>query len=222
MRYSSQALFIVNGHKANGSGEQQYKELAALFTAFTAKLDGPGDPETKMRLASRLVGIGATYYTTAGGDGGPGQMGYATPGSGEMMGKAALAYLAAAEKRTDMTALRIGLEGAANVPYQPLTDYLVNYSLRGPDELRQLASSAVSDPRSVSLAAVPELVEPQLAQVMRGAMEPPRREQISDPILTLWSRVNWVIPKTNEQQRNFFSLIIPRLTPTTLRTSSMP
>jgi len=211
VRYSSQALFIANGHKANGSGEQQYKELGALFTALTAKLDGPGDPEAKMRLASRLVGIGATYYTTSGGDGGPGQMGYATPGSGEMMGKAALAYLAVAEKHTDLTALRVGLEGAANVPYQPLTDYLVNYSLRGPDELRQLASAAVSDPRSVSLAAVPELVEPQLAQVMRGAMEPPRREQISDPILSLWSRVNWVIPRTNEQQRNFFSLIIPRL-----------
>jgi hypothetical protein len=211
VRYSSQALFIANGHKANGSGEQQYKELATLFTALTARLDGPGDPEAKTRLAARLVGIGATYYTTSGGDGGPGQMGYATAGSGEMMGKAALTYLAAAEKRTDMIALRVGLEGAANVPYQPLTDYLVNYSLRGPDELRQLASSAVSDPRSVSLAAVPELVEPQLAQVMRGAMEPPRREQISDPILTLWSRVNWVIPRTNEQQRNFFSLIIPRL-----------
>ena len=211
VRYSSQALFIANGHKANGSGEQQYKELATLFAALTAKLDGPGDPEAKTRLASRLVGIGATYYTTSGGDGGPGQMGYATPGSGEMMGKAALAYLAAAEKRTDMTALRVGLEGAANVPYQPLTDFLVNYSLRGPDELRQLASSAISDPRSVSLAAVPELVEPQLAQVMRGAMEPPRREQVSDPILNLWSRVNWVIPRTTEQQRSFFSLIIPRL-----------
>ncbi len=211
VRYSSQALFIANGHKANGSGEQQYKELATLFAALTAKLDGAGDPEGKTRLASRLIGIGATYFTTSGGDGGPGQMGYATPGSGEMMGKAALAYLGATEKHTDMTALRIGLEGAANVPYQPLTDYLVNYSLRGPDELRQLASSAVSDPRSVSLAAVPELVEPQLAQVMRGAMEPPRREQISDPILSLWARVNWVIPKTNEQQRNFFSLIIPRL-----------
>lgn len=226
VRYSSQALFIANGHKANGSNEQQYKELATLFTALTAKLDGPGDAETKTRLASRLVGIGATYFTTSGGDGGPGQMGYATPGSGEMMGKAALAYLAAAEKRTDMTALRVGLQGAANVPYQPLTDYLVNYSLKGPVELRQLASSAISDPRSVSLAAVPELVEPQMAQVMRGAMEPPRREQISDPILALWSRVNWVIPKTAEQQRSFFSLIIPRLdsyyTPAELNTLADP
>ncbi len=211
VRYSSQALFIANGHKANGSGEQQYKELASLFTALTARLDAPGEPETRTRLARRLIGIGATYFTTAGGDGGPGQMGYATPGSGEMMGKAALSYLTAAESKTVLTEMRVGLEGSANVPYQPLTDYLVKYSLRGPDELRQLASSAVSDPRSVSLAAVPELVEPQLAQVMRGAMEPPRREQISDPILALWSRVNWIIPKTTEQQRNFFSLIIPRL-----------
>src|SRR5439155_2737878 len=38
-RYSSQALFIVNGHKANGSRDHQYKELAALFETLTKRLD---------------------------------------------------------------------------------------------------------------------------------------------------------------------------------------
>jgi hypothetical protein len=209
-RYSSQALFIVNGHKANGSKEQQYKELALLFGSISAKLEAPGNEELKSRLASRLVAIGGTFYQTSGGDGGPGQMGYVTPGAGEMMGKAALVYLDKTTRAPDLAAIRAGIEGASNVPYQELTNYLVNYSLKGPEQLRQVAASAVSDPRSVSLAAVPELVQPQLAQVKRGAAEPARRAQLSDPILDLWSKVNWTIPKTEEQQRAFFDLMIPR------------
>ena len=209
-RYSSQALFIANGHKANGSRDQQYKELATLFTAVTATLDSPGDEPTKSRLAARLVAIGGTFYQTSGADGGPGQMGYVTPGSGEMMGKAALAYLAKTTPSADLAAIRAGIEGASNVPYQELTSYLVNYSLQGPEQLRQVAASAVSDPRSVSLAAVPELVQPQMVQIKRGAMEPARRGQLSDPIMDLWSKVNWNLPKTEEQQRAFFDLMIPR------------
>lgn len=208
-RYAAEMLFIANGHRANGSGEHQYKELADLVTALTKRLEA-APPDIRQRLAVRLVSIGATYYALAGGDGGPGQMGYATPGSGELLGKAVLIYLEAAARDGSERAMKAGIEGAANVPYQPLTAYLVNYSLKGPESLRQLAASAISDPRSVSLAAVPELVEPQLVQVRRGAMEPPRRPQVSDPILNLWSRVNWNIPKLEEQQKAFFDLIIPR------------
>lgn len=164
-RYSSQALFVANGHKANGSRENQYQELGALFAAITARLDTAGDEPVKARLATRLVAIGATFYQTSGADGGPGQMGYATPGSSEMMGKAALSYLSRVTATPNLAAIRAGIEGASNVPYQQLTNYLVNYSLKGPEDLRQLAASAVSDPRSVSLAAAPELVGPQLAQV---------------------------------------------------------
>src|SRR5262245_17426570 len=90
-RYQSHALFVANGHKANGSEEHQYKESAALFKALEQRLDDPSLEEaTKDRLARRLVSIAATFYNTSGGDGGPGQMGYITPGSIEMMGKAVL------------------------------------------------------------------------------------------------------------------------------------
>jgi hypothetical protein len=209
-RYSSQALFIANGHKANGSKEHQYKELAQLFDQLTKRLEEIKDTALRHRLATRLVSIGGTFYATNGGDGGPGQMGYITPGSAEMMGAASLIYLNEVTKGHDIAAIKAGLEGAANVPNRQLTEFLVNYSLKGPEEVRQLAAGAVSDPRSVSLAAVPELVEPQLLQVKRGALEPPRRAQVSDPIIELWSKVNWVIPKTAEQQRNFFNIIIPK------------
>ena len=33
---------------------------------------------------------------------------------------------------------------------------------------------------------------------------------MSDPILKLWSKVSWGIPATEEQQRNFFDLMIPK------------
>ncbi len=210
MRYSSQALFIANGHKANGSKEHQYKELATLFASLTKRLDTPKDAETKARLARRLVSIGGTFYDTAGGDGGSGQMGYSTSGSGEMMGKATLAFLESATKSNDMALIRAGIEGGSNVPYAPLTVYLVDYSLNGPLDLRQLSAEAVGDPRSAKLAAVPEQVEPQLEQIRRGALDAPRRPQLSDPILKLWGRVNWIVPQTVEQQRNFLNLMIPR------------
>jgi hypothetical protein len=210
IRYSSQALFIVNGHKANGSSEHQYKELADLFESITKRLDNPPNAEIKSRMAMRLVAVAGTFYATAGGDGGPGQMGYATPNSGEMIGKAALIYLQDAVKANDMKRIQAGIEGGSNVPHQPLTAFLVDYSLKGPEELRKLASEAVGDPRSAKLAAVPEQIEPQMTQIRRGAMEPTRRAQISDPIINLWAKVNWIVPKTEEQQRNFFNILIPK------------
>jgi hypothetical protein len=211
LRYSSHALFIANGHRANASREHQYPELAPLFAALSRRLQGAAPLPARERLSRRLVGIGATFYGMAGGDGGPGQMGYVTAGADALFGTALLAHLERASRDSSPTPIRIGLEGAAGIPHPPLTDFLVAYALKGPEDLRGLAASAVSDPRSVSLPATPELVEPQWRQVERGAREPSRRPQLSDPILTLWQRVNWMIPKTEEQQRNFFDLMIPRL-----------
>src|SRR2546426_663593 len=68
-----------------------------------------------------------------------------------------------------------------------------------------------STPCRVPFAAIPERGQPQAAQGMGGGMEPPRRPRISDPIIDLWSKVNWVIPKPEEQQKAFFDLIIPHL-----------
>src|SRR5262249_46634682 len=88
-RYQSHALFIANGHKANGSEEHQYKELSALFKTLEQKLDDATLSDgVRGRLARRLVTIAATFYASAGGGGGPGQMGYITEGSVGMVGKA--------------------------------------------------------------------------------------------------------------------------------------
>ncbi|HTE17157.1 MAG TPA: HEAT repeat domain-containing protein, partial [Armatimonadota bacterium] len=62
-RYSSQALFIANGHRANGSSEHQYRELSALFEALRKRLETAA-PATKSLLARRLVAVAATFYQT--------------------------------------------------------------------------------------------------------------------------------------------------------------
>ncbi len=83
-RFQTEALFIANGQRANGSKDHQYPELAQLFDIITQHLEQGGNPN----LARRITNVAGTYYSMAGGDGGPGQMGYVTPKSAEMVGKA--------------------------------------------------------------------------------------------------------------------------------------
>lgn len=209
-RYQSHALFVANGHKANASEEHQYKELSALFKTLAQRMDDATMPAvTKDRLARRLVAIAATFYNTAGGDGGPGQMGYITPGSAEMMGKAAL-HLWQRTEANDLAELRLMLEGAANVTYQPLQDRIIDYSTHGPESLRTLAAAAVSDPSAVTLPATQEKVQPLIEQVYRAAPDYDRRQTLAQPVLKLLARANWAVPKTTEQREILYSLLVPK------------
>ena len=219
LRYQAHALFVANGHKANGSRQHQYTKLDELFLDIDGKLEDAleSDPTLARRLARRLVAVAATYYNTSGGDGGPGQMGYITPSSGDLFGHAVLAYLDIVDPDlkkdragNSLLPVRIGLEGAANVPHQPLQQQLIEYSLEGPEALRAVAASSVSDPRSAKFVAVPELVEPLLRQIRRGANEPPRRAQLSDPVLKLFGRVRWVIPQNKDQQHEVLGYLVPK------------
>ena len=214
IRYQSQALFIANGHKANSSRTHQYKELEELIAQLEVGLKtvGKNQPLTAHRMARRLVGIGATYYNNSGGDGGPGQMGYITRGASELFGEAAMDYFAEVELNTDPLtskgSLRVGLEGSANVTFDDLQQRLIQYSLEGPEELRPIAAASVSDPRSAQLVAVPERIEPLMRQVHRGAAEPDRRSQLSEPILKMFATITWVIPENPEQQREVISYLM--------------
>lgn len=236
-RYQTQALFIANGHRANGSGDHQYAELGTLFKRLGELAAAPDlDPRIAERLNRRLVAVAATFYEQAGGDGGPGQMGYGTPGAKELFGEAILTYLANVDKQTSAEKqtpapptkpgpvapltranianfdLRLGLEGAANVPNRDLQGKLIEYSLHGPEELRPIAAGSISDPKSAQLVAVPEALEPLLGQILRGAAEPDRRAQLSDPLFKLFARVRWIVPQTVEQQRQALGFLIPQFT----------
>ncbi|MEP7271014.1 MAG: hypothetical protein ABI882_05895 [Acidobacteriota bacterium] len=209
-RYQSHALFVANGHKANGSEEHQYKELSELFKSLELKLDDASLPDsTKDRLARRLSAIAATFYSAAGGDGGPGQMGYITEGSAEMMGKATM-RLWDHTGSSDLAGLRLMLEGAANVAYQPLQDRIIDYSTRGPEQLRTLAAAAVSDPSAVTLPGVQEKVEPLVEQIHRGAQDYDRRQTLAQPVLRLFARAKWAVPATTEQRELLYRLLIPK------------
>lgn len=217
IRYQSHALFVVNGHIANSSKEHQYKELQDLILALRDEMREAEENDEVLykRLSQRLVAIASTFYQTRGGDGGPGQLGYATPFADSLFAEAVLAQLAYSEALPEDhrygEMFKATLEGAANIPDEALQEKLVDYSINGPERFRALASASISDPRLVSLIAVPEQLEPMYAQLWRGAYEPPRRPELSAPILKMYSKVRWIIPETEEQKNEILAFIIPKL-----------
>ena len=210
LRYQSHALFIANGHKANSSKIHQYPELTSLFQSLESQLDSPGLPaEAKDRLARRLVQVAATFFNTSGGDGGPGQMGYITPGAGDMMGKAVLHYWHGEQQGNGARRVRLALEAAAGIPYPDLQDRLMSFATEGPEELRTLAAAALADPSAVTLPATQELVQPMVEQIHRGAVDYDRRKTLAEPVIKLLSRAGWTVPETREQRQILYSLLVP-------------
>ncbi|MBI2689268.1 MAG: hypothetical protein HYX27_23435 [Acidobacteria bacterium] len=203
-RYQAEALFIANGQRANGSKEHQYPELTKLFDELSRRMDSPNPVLTK-----RMVNVAATFYNQAGGDGGPGQMGYITPKASDAIGKAVYSYWNGLAPESPKDWLKLALESAANVTYEPLQKKLLDYSTTGPEEFRTLAATSIADPRVITLNAAQEFVEPLMEQVTRGANEPERRTELVNPILKLFSRARWNMPKTEEQQNIFYKLLLP-------------
>ena len=208
-RFQTEALFIANGQRANGSREHQYLELNQLFETITKRVEAGN---SKL-LSARISKVAATYYSMAGGDGGPGQMGYVTPKSAEMVGKALLSYWNDAEAAKDENAVRLAVEASANATWDPLQQKVLHYSSQGPENLRTLAATSLSDPRVIALPATQEFVEPLIAQIQRGAQEQERRAELAGGLVKLFSRARWNLPKTDEQQQTFFGLLVPAFPP---------
>src|SRR5258705_10050941 len=75
-RFQTEALFIANGQRPNGSKEHQYPELAELFETIAPRLDSANNASgASGNLARRITKIAGTYYSIAGGGGGPGPKG---------------------------------------------------------------------------------------------------------------------------------------------------
>lgn len=205
MRFQLEALFIANGQRANPSKEHQYPELSQLFESLSRRLDQKV-PEI---LIDRLTAIAATYYSQSGGDGGPGQMGYITDNAAPMMGKAVLAFWDKSERINDPIRLKLSIEAAANIVYDPLQKKLLSYASSGPENLRTLASTSIADPRLITLPASQEFMEPLMEQFRRGASEQERRSELVYPLVKLFQRARWNIPKSEEQQQIFYKLLLP-------------
>ena len=65
----------------------------------------------------------------------------------------------------------------------------------------------------ITLPGTQEFLEPLLEQFQRGAGDAERRAELTRPIERLFARAKWNLPKTQEQQRLFYSLMIPKFAP---------
>jgi hypothetical protein len=206
-RYQLQALFIINGNRASANYDHPYTELSELFAAAAKRLPSAGRP-----MYERIAGVAATYYNAAYGSNGSGPLGYATPHSSDMVGAAVLDVWERAERAGDQKGVRLAIEAAANVIHEGVQKKLLHYSVKGPEDLRGIASNSLSDPRAVLLPASPEFVEPLVERILRGASGGEEgRRQIQRSVIRQLSRARWDIPNSEERRRTFFELLRPKL-----------
>jgi len=206
-RYQLQALFIVNGNRASANYDQPYPELAQLFEAIGKRMQVAS---VRRQIGERVTGVAATYYNAAYGSNGTGQLGYATPHASEMVGEAVLGYWESAEAAGKDKAVQLAIEAAANVIHEGVQKKLLHYAVKGPETLRPIASSSLSDPRAVLLPTSPEFVEPLMERVQRAATDETNRSQAARTVIRQLSRARWDMPVSVERQRAVFDLLIPQ------------
>jgi hypothetical protein len=211
-RYQLQALLIVNGNRASANYDNPYRELGDLFQAIADARSGPQARLPQARLIDeRLARTAATYYNASYGSNGTGQLGYATPSSSKTIGAAIVGFWQRAEKANDLAATQLALEAAANVIHEGVQEKLLHYAVKGPEALRSIASSSLSDPRAVLLPTTPEFVGPLLERIHASAKTQQGRRQVNRNTVRQLSRARWDMPMAENRQREFFNLLIPKL-----------
>jgi hypothetical protein len=207
-RYQLQALLIVNGNRASANYDNPYTELSDLFQAIEKRLDADAVPSL---ISQRLTNVAATYYNASYGANGTGQLGYATPHASETIGKAVVDYWTRAEAKDDAKAIRLAIEASANVIDEEVQQKLLHYSIKGPEALRPIAASSLSDPRAVLLPTTPEFVGPLLERIYDNARTEEGRRQITRGTVRQLSRARWDMSPSEGRQREFFGMMIPKL-----------
>jgi hypothetical protein len=206
-RYQLQALLIVNGNRASANYGNPYRELEELFLAMAEASAGP-----QAQLANeRLARTAATYYNASYGSNGTGQLGYSTPQSSETIGAAIVDFWERAEQAGDPAATQLAIEAAANVIHEEVQEKLLHYAVKGPETLRSIASSSLSDPRAVLLPTSPEFVGPLVERIHANAQTEEGRRQVTRNTVRQLSRARWDMPTSENRQREFFNLLIPKL-----------
>ncbi|HZN37016.1 MAG TPA: hypothetical protein VFB80_24465, partial [Pirellulaceae bacterium] len=206
-RYQLQALFIVNGNRSAANYDNPYPELADLFAAIGPLLES----DSADLVGRRLTGAAATYYNASYGSNGTGQLGYATPGASTAVGRSIARFWEAAEKAGDERAVRLSVEAAANVIHEGVQNKLLEYSIKGPEALRPIAASSLSDPRAVILPTSPEFVGPLIERIHANARTDDGRRQVTRSTVRQLSQARWDMPTSEGRQREFFNLLIPKL-----------
>ncbi|HJS09052.1 MAG TPA: prenyltransferase/squalene oxidase repeat-containing protein [Pirellulales bacterium] len=206
-RYQLQALLIVNGNRASANYDNPYRELEPLLQAMAEATAG----SQGQLVSTRLTRAAATYYSAAYGSNGTGQLGYSTPQSSETIGAAIVDFWQRAEISGDPLATQLALEAAANVIHAEVQEKLLHYAVNGPENLRSIASSSLSDPRAVLLPTAPEFVGPLVERIHANAQTEEGRRQVTRNTVRQLSRARWDMSPSENRQREFFGLLIPKL-----------
>jgi hypothetical protein len=207
-RYQLQALLIANGNRASANYDNPYRELADLYEAILARCT---DESLADRISERLTAVAATYYNSAYGANGNGQLGYATPNASAAIGKAIHRYWKQAEQANDRAAVQLAIEASANVIDEDVQQKLLNYSVEGPEQLRSIAATSLSDPRAVRLPTSPEFMGPLMERFYDSAQTEEGRRQIVRSTIRQLIQARWDFPESEGRQREFYRWIIPKL-----------
>ena len=209
LRYSTASMLIVNGQIANQTGTdnraQQYRELEDLYRMLASARRRRDDQRTLFER--RLAAVAATHFEERGGDGGPGQLGYSTPGATELFGDILLTVHRDRDDEGRVPWRSIALQGAANVNYPPLQEHLL--ALLGSDDLEQVAAAAkaLSNPSALRLRADDRTIWPLVAKL--DAFLRASRKDDAAALIRFLSRVRWEFDKDDsDAERRFFELLI--------------
>ena len=209
LRYSTIALFVVNGQVNNITGgkylDQQYPELATLYRELDAWRESAPE-DRRLFLDRRLTALAASHYMERANQQSPGQFAYSTPGATELFGKAVLAVY---RDRSDANIpwSSIALEGARNITHKPLQDRILELLQTTDPEVVAIAARALSNPGELTLPAHRESLEPLLSVLRlysRGG-----REKDADALANFLARVNWDFDGVGEdEEAAFYRLLL--------------
>ena len=212
LRYSTASMLIVNGQIANQTGvnnrKQQYRELEDLYRMLSSARRHAGD--RRELLEQRLVAVAATHFQERGGDGGPGQLGYSTPGATEVIGDILLDVYRTRRDSGRVPWRSIALQGAANVSFPPLQEHMLALLLS--DDLEQVAAAAkaLSNPSSLRLQGDAGVIGPLLEKL--DTFVRAGRQSDAEALVRFLSRVRWEFAEEDtEAERRFFELLVPRI-----------
>ena len=209
LRYSTIALFIVNGQVNNITREQfkaqQYPELSTLFRELLAWREMA--PENGRRLLDRrLTAMAASHYMERANQQSPGQFAYSTPGATELFGKAVLAVYQDLVQ-ADVPWRSIALEGARGITYKPLQDTILSLLQTADPSIVAIAARALANPGELSLPARRAALEP-LLQVLRLFADADR-DKDADALAGFLARVKWDFEGLNEaEEAEFYRLLL--------------
>ena len=209
LRYSTASMLIVNGQIANQTGtdnrDQQYRELEDLYQMLSAARRAAG--EHLDLFQQRLTAVAATHFQERGGDGGPGQLGYSTPGATQLLGDVILDVYRNRGDAGQVPWRSIALQGAANVNHPPLQEHLL--ALLRSDDLEQVAAAAkaLSNPSALRLKGETATIRPLLAKL--DAFLGAGRNEDAEALIRFLGRVRWVFEDDAEAEAQFFELLVP-------------